>query len=88
MHGSSGVRNAKLGLIRYLSWIIIGCPQDTPVAYAKYASMAAALEQLFNHGKGTPEQRLRAAMWLADAEVEPANRKRRSTQSLIQDTEV
>lgn len=71
-HGSSGVRNAKLGLIRYLAWIIIGAPPDIPAVYAKFASMSAALEQLFNNGKGTPEQRLRAALWLSEIDdLEP-----------------
>lgn len=71
-HGSSGQRNAKLGLIRYLAWIIIGCPQDTPVEYARFAAMSAALEMMFNKGLGTPEQRLRAAMWMSEVgELEP-----------------
>lgn len=65
-HGSGGIVNAKLGTIRYLAWIIIGCPQDTPVPYAKWAALAAALEMMFNNGLGTPEQKMRAAMWLID----------------------
>lgn len=76
-HGSAGARNAKLGLIRYLCWIIIGCPQDTPVQYARFAAMSAALEMLFNNGMGTPEQRLKAALWIAEIG---------DTQSMIVDT--
>ena len=63
-HGSGGLANAKLGLTRYLAWIIIGCPKDTPVQYAKWMSLAATLEMLFNKGLGTPEQKLRAADWV------------------------
>lgn len=85
MHGSSGVRNAKIGLIRYLAWIIIGAPPDIPHQYAKFASMSAALEMMFNKGHGTVDQRLRAAMWLAEIEVEPSNAGRPSAQSLIVD---
>lgn len=65
-HGSGGDRNAKLGLIRYLCWITIGCPQDTPVLYAQFAAMSAALEMMFNKGVGTVDQRLKAALWIAD----------------------
>jgi hypothetical protein len=72
IHGSGGARNAKLGLIRYLSWIIIGMPQDTPVEYARFVAMSAALEMMFNKGYGTPEQRLKAAMWMSEiGELEP-----------------
>lgn len=74
-HGSGGVRNAQLGLVRYLSWIIIGCPDDTPAIYARYAALAAALEMMFNHGLGSVDQRMRAAQWLlsAEAPAPPAN---------------
>jgi hypothetical protein len=80
MHGSGGARNKKLGLIRYLAWITCGIPQDTPHQYARYVTMAVALEQLFNNGKGSVEQRLRAAMWVADMEEleeSPAGRPRK-----------
>ena len=60
--------NAKLGTIRYLAWIIIGCPKDTPIKYARWVALAAALEMMFNHGLGSVEQRMRAAMWLLEAE--------------------
>jgi hypothetical protein len=77
LHGSGGARNAKLGLIRYLAWIIIGVPKDTPVEYARFVAMSAALEQLFNNGLGTPEQRLKASMWLMQmGELEPMGAKK------------
>ena len=84
MHGSSGDRNAKIGLIRYLAWISIGAPPDIPHQYAKFATMAAALEMMFNKGMGTPEQRLRAALWLAEIDVEP-KQGRPSAQGMIVD---
>jgi hypothetical protein len=67
-HGSGGERNKKLGLIRYLAWVICGVPKDTPQTYARSVSIAAALEMMFNHGYGSVEQRLNAAMWLMQAE--------------------
>lgn len=39
---------------------------DTPVPYAQFATMASACEMLFNQGKGTVEQRLKAALWVAE----------------------
>lgn len=75
-HGSGGVKNAQLGLVRYLAWIIIGCPKDTPAAYARWIALAAAMEMMFNHGYGTVEQRLRAAQWLLDLEAPPHERAR------------
>lgn len=59
---------AKIGLIRYLAWVIIGCPQDTPIILARYAALAAVLDKIFNEGLGTPEHKLRAAMWLMGTE--------------------
>ena len=67
-HGSGGSRNERLGLIRYLSWIIIGCPDDTPWQYAKYAALASAMEMMFNHGIGSVDQRLKAAQWLLESD--------------------
>lgn len=67
MHGSGGVRNAKLGLLRYLAWVAIGVPQNrTPVEYARFGSMSAVLEALFNNGKGTEKQRIQAVMWMME----------------------
>lgn len=71
MHGSGGARNAKLGLVRYLAWVIIGSPTQTPGEYVKFVSLSAALNQLFNNGKGTEEQRLKAAMWLMEYAPDP-----------------
>lgn len=68
-HGSGGIRNARLGLVRYLAWIAIGVPQDTPAEYARMVSMAACLEQLFNNGKGTEKQRFQAAMWMMETPI-------------------
>ena len=39
--------------------------------FAQYVGIAVALEMLFNQGKGTEDQRLRAAMWLLGVELEP-----------------
>lgn len=71
-HGSGGARNAQVGLVRYLAWIIIGCNKDTPAKYARYVSIAAALEMMFNHGLGTVDQRMRAAQWILEVEVPPS----------------
>lgn len=73
-HGSGGSKNAQLGLVRYLAWITIGCPKDTPARYARFVAIAAALEALFNNGLGNVDQRLRAAQWLLDLEAPPHER--------------
>lgn len=72
-HGSGGVRNAQIGLIRYMAWVVTGCPKDTPPVYARFITIAAALEMLFNHGQGNATQRMRAALWLLDVDVPPAH---------------
>lgn len=54
--------------MRYLAWVTCGIPKDTPAQYARTVAIAAALEMLFNHGYGTVEQRLNAAMWLTKVE--------------------
>lgn len=65
-HGSGGALNKKKGLIRYLAWVTCGIPRDTPIEFCRMVSVHAALEQLFNNGAGTPEQRLRAGLWVAE----------------------
>lgn len=70
-HGGGGIRNKQLGLIRYLCWIIIGSPEDTPSYLAKYATMATVLHALWYEGKGNEAQKLQAALWLMGAEIPP-----------------
>lgn len=66
-HGSGGERNRQLGQLRYLSWIIIGGPQNIPVAHYARVALAAAFEVLILQGKGSVDQQLKAALWLTDS---------------------
>lgn len=63
-HGSGGEVNRELGQLRYLCWVITGGPQDMPVKLACRVSLAVFAEAVLNRGTGTPEQQMRAAMWL------------------------
>ena len=74
-HGSGGALNRKRGLIRYLAWITCGIPRDTPIEYCRLVAVNAALEALFNNGVGTPEQRLRAGLWVAEVMSEDTSER-------------
>lgn len=65
-HGSGGLNNQLLGELRYLSWIIVGGPQDMPVEKACRVALATFAEYALNNGNATLDQRLRAAMWLTE----------------------
>lgn len=65
-HGSGGQRNAELGHMRYLAWIITGGPQNMPVEQACMIALAVFAEHVLNNGDAKIEQRMKAAMWLTE----------------------
>lgn len=64
MHGSGGEANRQLGLIRYMCWVILGGPQNMPVSLAASTALSVFCEAVLNHSKGTPDQQMKAALWL------------------------
>lgn len=65
-HGSGGARNRELGRLRYLCWVVIGGPQNMPVAMAAQVALSTMQEMIYKQGVGTPEQQMRAALWLTE----------------------
>lgn len=53
-------------MIRYMCWIICGGPQDMPVEAACRVALHVYAEAVINKGKGTPQQMMKAALWLTD----------------------
>jgi hypothetical protein len=66
-HGSGGQANADLGQLRYLCWVITGGPQNMPVEHACRVALAVFAEAVLKQGKGTPDQQMKAALWLTQA---------------------
>lgn len=64
MHGSGGERNRELGFIRYMCWVILGGPKDMPISVAVTTSLAVFCEAVLNRAEGTPDQQMKAALWL------------------------
>ena len=62
-HGGGGRANKELGQIKYLCWIITGA-ENMPVALACKVSFAVFAEAVLKNGAGTPEQQIKAALWL------------------------
>lgn len=66
LHGSGGESNKDLGQLRYMCWVITGCPQDMPVEKAARIALYSFAVAVFDHGVGTVEQKLKAAMWITN----------------------
>lgn len=64
LHGCGGIRNKRLGEVRYMCWIILGGPQNMPVELACNVALYVFSEAVLKQGKGTAAQQMKAAMWL------------------------
>lgn len=67
-HGSGGAHNKELGELRYLAWIVVGAqgPQDMPIKLAVRFSLAMWAEYVLNSGKVSVQQRMKAALFIAN----------------------
>jgi hypothetical protein len=50
-----------------MCWIITGGPQYIPVEQACTVALFVFAEAVLNQGKGTPQQMMKAALWLTEA---------------------
>lgn len=66
LHGSGGEKNRELGMIRYMCWVILGGPQNMPIDLACTTALAVFTQAVFDNGKGTPQQMMKAALWLTE----------------------
>lgn len=64
MHGSGGENNRRIGELRYMCWVICGGPQHMPVAHAARVALHVYSEAVLKQGKGTPNQQMKAALWI------------------------
>jgi len=54
-------------MIRYMCWVILGGPQNMPIEIACTTALAVFTQAVFENGKGTTAQMMKAALWLTES---------------------